>query len=138
MATTVPGNSCRKRSSQATELEAASQKTEELVRRLEGLLAERQELLELLGSARGGSCQSLQSAVAPLPEDLRRPLLERMERLGAVAGQVRHHAAANWMVSRRAHAFVTELLDVIATGGQGRPTYGGSVENGGTFVDSTA
>lgn len=60
-----------------------------------------------------------------------------------VAGQARllqHQSLANWVFTQRTLIHLSQLLEIIATGGRARPTYGVSERNqpSGALVDQAA
>jgi len=64
-------------------------------------------------------------------------------RVKQASGQMRllqHHSLANWVLAQRSLLHVSQLLEIIATGGQMRPTYGDkeSVHACGSLVNQEA
>jgi flagellar biosynthesis/type III secretory pathway chaperone len=53
---------------------------------------------------------------------------------------LQHHSLANWVLAQRSLLHVSQLLEIIATGGQMRPTYGDreSVHARGSLVNQQA
>ncbi|HEY2415666.1 MAG TPA: flagellar protein FlgN [Pirellulaceae bacterium] len=53
---------------------------------------------------------------------------------------LQHHSLANWVLAQRSLLHVSQLLEIIATGGQMRPTYGDreSVYARGSLVNQQA
>jgi flagellar biosynthesis/type III secretory pathway chaperone len=53
---------------------------------------------------------------------------------------LQHHSLANWVLAQRSLLHVSQLLEIIATGGQMRPTYGDreSVHACGSLVNQEA
>ena len=53
---------------------------------------------------------------------------------------LQHHSLANWVLAQRSLLHVSQLLEIIATGGQMRPTYGDreSVHACGSLVNQQA
>lgn len=116
---------------QLTTLQAAAST---LVQKLESCLARRNQLLAE-ASRRGLSAASLHELVRELPPEERdlagRHQLE--DRFRAISWEWRllqHQAVANWLLLQRSLLHISQLLEIIATGGQGVPTYSIGVSQG--------
>ena len=53
---------------------------------------------------------------------------------------LQHHSLANWVLAQRSLLHVSQLLEIVATGGRLQPTYGDteSVHAGGGLVNQHA
>ena len=112
----------------------------QLTQKLEGLLAVRRQMLKRAGpeAVRQDSLAALVAGRAGAgPADC----LERMDRARESARQLRRQSWVQWIVAHRSCRFYTEMLDLIAYGGQAVPTYGeGSTAtpSGGALLDAHA
>jgi len=107
-----------------------------LAAELEACQSRRQQLLDQAATA-GLPADSIQSLASALPEEnaeiLRQPLDESIKR----SQLLRHQSVAQWVVVQRTLLHLSHMLEIIATGGQGQPTYGkdGAVEKSGALMD---
>ena len=110
-----------------------------LIERLQGCLDRRAELLNR-AAKEGLPSESLRSLAAALPDDdrkeLRGPLQETAERIRLL----RHQSLTNWVLVQRTLIHLSQMLEIIATGGQMQPTYGSeeSAQPRGALVDRAA
>ena len=117
---------------------------------LEGLAEEEQQLLEELKSVSERRSELLRAAAsAGLPHDSIRGLTTSLPhgprtRLNSdvVAARnrtrlLRHQSLANWVLVQRSLLHLSQMLEIIATGGRGAPTYekGGRRPGGGSLID---
>lgn len=111
----------------------------ELIVRLEAVQERRRELLHR-AAADGLPAENLRALAASLPAELRRDLSPEMDRASARASLLQHQGLANWVVVQRTLLHLSQLLEIIATGGRRQPTYGkdnsGSLSGG--LVDQAA
>ncbi len=97
---------------------------------------QRQHLLEQAAIA-GLPSDSIRSLATALPEEqsqtLRKPIDESIERTSLL----RHESVTQWVVVQQTMLHLSQILEIIATGGQPQPTYGkgGSTENSGALMD---
>jgi flagellar biosynthesis/type III secretory pathway chaperone len=91
--------------------------------RKEGLPSD--NVAKLATKARGGKSSKLGS---------------RVKEAAARMRLLQHHSLANWVLAQRSLLHVSQLLEIIATGGRMQPTYGGkeSVHACGTLVNQQA
>lgn len=96
----------------------------------------RLQLLELADAA-GLPGKNLQQLSAALPQraadSLRQPVAEAQER----ARLIRHECLTQWVAVQRTVLHLSQMLEIIATGGRPQPTYGnGRVsQRGGSLMD---
>ena len=96
----------------------------------------RQQLLVQAADA-GLPADSIRSLTSALPEEntqsLRKPLEESAHR----SHLLRHQSLSQWVVVQRTLLHLSHMLEIIATGGQLKPTYGkdGPAENSGSLMD---
>ncbi len=121
-----------------------------LIQRLESCLQQRGDLLAE-ANKRGYSARSLRELVEELPkealpQDRKRALEECLRAASWEWRLLQHQALANWLLLQRSILHLSQLLEIIATGGQGLPTYTmGSktahhhgTHSGGNLVDQRA
>jgi hypothetical protein len=109
---------------------------EDLVERLQQCLARREELLTR-ARREGRPWQSLRDLSRSLPGQEREELLAKIDRARAQARILTHQSLTNWVVVQRTLIHLSQVLEIIATGGRLEPTYrrGGKVEASGALVD---
>ncbi|HEX6963674.1 MAG TPA: flagellar export chaperone FlgN [Lacipirellula sp.] len=108
----------------------------ELAAELQACHERRQELLARANShgLPGGSLSELSAA---LPESaaaaLRKPVDEARDR----SRLIRHECLTQWVAVQRTVLHLSQLLEIIATGGRPQPTYGNGrlAERGGSLMD---
>jgi hypothetical protein len=96
---------------------------EELVRRLEQCQATRQQLLAQAKSA-GKPADSIASLSASLPGPQRANLGKQVKLAKQQMRLLQNESLANWVLAQRLLLHVSQLLEIIATGGRLKPTYG--------------
>ncbi|NOY43029.1 MAG: flagellar protein FlgN [Planctomycetes bacterium] len=103
---------------------------------LKSCYEQRQHLLKQAATA-GLPSDSIQSLATALPTEqsqtLRKPIDESIER----SRLLRHESITQWVVVQRTMLHLSQILEIIATGGQPQPTYGkgGVQENSGALMD---
>lgn len=105
-------------------LSKLQQREEELVARLQRCHDRRGALLEQ-AEAQGlpsDSLQSLASALSPSPR--RREIDAQLQQSASQSRLLRHHSLTNWVVVQRTLLHLSQMLEIIATGGRLQPTYG--------------
>jgi flagellar biosynthesis/type III secretory pathway chaperone len=120
-------------------LSAIVPEEEALIRRLEQWLAGREQLLNRAADD-GLPKASLRALTAKLPKAQREALDERVRQANSRCRLLRHHSLTNWVVIQRTLIHLSQMLEIIATGGRLQPTYGGggSVHASGSLVDRAA
>ena len=108
----------------------------ELAAELQACQQRRQELLRQ-ADAEGLPSRSLEELATALPRSaasaLKTPVAEARQR----AELIRHECLAQWVAVQRTVLHLSQLLEIIATGGRSQPTYGKGrvVERGGSLID---
>jgi hypothetical protein len=92
-----------------------------LAARLETCHQRRAELLRK-AKAQGLPGDSLQAAQASLPEP-RAELGASMRQAASRARLLEHQSLTNWVLTQRTLLYLSQLLELIGTGGRSRPTY---------------
>jgi flagellar biosynthesis/type III secretory pathway chaperone len=112
---------------------------EQLGRRLAACHARRGELLRQ-AAASGLSGDSIGQLAAHLPHADKQEIGSRVQQAAARMQLLRHHSLTNWVLAQRSLLHLAQLLEILATGGQTKPTY--SLEEGapcrGSLVDQAA
>lgn len=107
-----------------------------LVARLEACHRRRQDLLERAreDGRRAGSLQQLSSTLDAADRQRISPSLTKA---ASRARLLRHHSLTNWVLAQRHLIHVSYLIEILATGGKPRPTYGkgSSAHDSGALVD---
>jgi hypothetical protein len=120
---------------------------------LESLLPREQELAERLADCQRQRCELLQRAAeanlaasdlrslsATLPAAQRRSLEQPTREAALRARLLAHQGLSNWVAVQRTLLHLSQLLEIIATGGRLKPTYGKEHTStaSGSFVDQAA
>ena len=120
-------------------LAAIGHQEETLVGSLQKCLRRREELLARAGRE-GLPCTSIRALSRALPKAQREPLGEQVQLASSRARLLKHHSLTNWVVVQRTLIHLSQMLEIIATGGRLQPTYGERepVNASGTLVDRAA
>jgi hypothetical protein len=96
---------------------------------------------ELLGRAaqEGLPNDSLHSLTQALPNQASPTIRASINEAELRTRLLRHHSLTNWVLVQRTLLHLSQMLEIIATGGQPQPTYGkGATSRGGGLVDQAA
>ena len=97
---------------------------------------------QLLSSAadQGLPSDNLGDLAMALPSEKRGDIQKQVKSASYQMQLLRHHSLTNWVIAQRTLLHVSQLLEIYATGGQPKPTYGeGKVSSsGGALVDHQA
>jgi flagellar biosynthesis/type III secretory pathway chaperone len=120
-------------------MEALRDKEAELIGRLQACQERRQALLAQ-AAAEGLPASDLRSLADALPASERMALSPRIREAAARMRLLQHHSLTNWVLVQRTLIHLSQVLEIIATGGRLKPTYGkgDSVDSGGVLVDQAA
>lgn len=110
-----------------------------VIARLEACQLRRAELLHK-AQAEGLPHDSIRSLTASLPTSGKRELARRVDDAARRASMLSHESLTNWVLVQRTLIHLAHLLEIIATGGRLRPTYGKgeSAPAAGSLVDRAA
>ncbi len=111
----------------------------ELVGRLELCRRQRHELLE--AAAREGlPADSVRTLAQALPADDRQTLDKSIEQSRRQSRLLQHHSLTNWVVVQRTLIHLSQMIEIVATGGRMQSTYGTSAHtnSSGALVDREA
>jgi hypothetical protein len=117
-------------------LAAVGRQEQEVIERLGECLQRRESLLRRAADE-GLPSDSIQSLTAALPARERRDLDGQLRQSAARARLLRHQSLTNWVLFQRTLLHLAQIIEIIATGGRMKPTYGKDepVQTGGTLVD---
>jgi len=121
------------------ELESIGKREESLVHRLKQCLERREGLLEKAGRE-GLPDASIRSLAAALPRDDQDQLADQLGDSNGRSRLLQHNSLVNWVMVQRTLIHLSQLLEILATGGQMNPTYSreGETARGGALVDRVA
>lgn len=94
----------------------------EVIEQLESCQRQRTELLAQAASA-GRPAASIRELTRQLPRAERAELERQVEAAAGRAKLLEHHSLANWVAVQRTLLHLSQMLEIIATGGRTKPTY---------------
>jgi flagellar biosynthesis/type III secretory pathway chaperone len=101
-----------------------STREEQVVQRLQECHDRRSQLLAG-AAALGLPNDSIASLAAVLPDEAsKREMNDKIRQARSQASILQHHSLTNWMFCQRALIHLSQMLEIIATGGRLQPTYG--------------
>ena len=103
-------------------LTALNSEEEQLVAGLQECLREREELLQRAGRE-GLPAKDIRSLAAALPNGSRSPIQKQTREAAHRAQLLRHRSLVNWVLVQKTLIHLSQLLEIIATGGKLQPTY---------------
>jgi flagellar biosynthesis/type III secretory pathway chaperone len=120
-------------------LAAMAGREQELAARLQACHERRQSLLARANSE-GLPADSIQSLSATFPAASRERMQASIEETRRRTKLLQHQSLANWVLVQRSLLHLSQLIEIIATGGQKKPTYGKGSDRvaGGALVDRAA
>lgn len=120
-------------------LSAMAGREQELAARLQACHERRQQLLTR-ADAEGLPADSIQSLSDRLPHTSRGRVQASIREAANRSQLLRHQCLTNWVVVQRSLLHLSQLIEIIATGGRPKPTYdkGPGSHSGGTLVDRAA
>jgi hypothetical protein len=112
---------------------------QQLAERLHACHQRRQELLAR-ASAEGLPADSIQSLSSNFSGPARDRLHASIRDAGSRTQLLQHQSLANWVLVQRSLLHLSQLIEIIATGGRSKPTYGKGSDRGasGALVDQAA
>jgi hypothetical protein len=134
---------CRKRellvAADTAGLAALGLQEEQLIGRLQECVRRREQLLAR-AAQEGLPSGSLQELSGALPKAHRDRLDGDLRSATARARLLQHHSLTNWVLVQRTLIHLSQMLEIIATGGRLQPTYGAGALVGaaGALVDRAA
>ena len=122
----------------SAELLRLAEEEQQLALQLQKLVGLRSRLLEH-GRQQGWQATTLLELAAYLGGDQRAELETRITRAEETAAELRQESWVHWIVSQRCYNHYTELLELVAHGGEQSPTYGNGTPQracGGAVLDA--
>ena len=120
-------------------LEALGAKEEEIVQRLQACHQRRGELLAA-AEQEGKPADSLSSLASSLADGSPSPLKQQINDASSQSRLLQHESLTNWVIAQRSLLHISQILEIIATGGRPVPTYSNdqTVTVSGSLVDHAA
>lgn len=120
-------------------LAAIQPEEESLAQRLMECQQRRQGLLDA-AAERGLPQSDLRSLAEAMPNAARRSLRPKIREAQARARLLQHQSLANWVLVQRTLLHLSQLIEIVATGGQKAPTYekNGPSRTSGSLLDHAA
>lgn len=120
-------------------LAAMAAEEERLIESLQGCLNRRGQLLER-ARAEGLPSTNVRTLAEALPREQRGKMGEQVKLARSRARLLQHHSLTNWVLVQRTLIHLSQVLEIIATGGRLQPTYGEGepVNASGALVDRAA
>lgn len=117
-------------------LSALLPEEESLCAELQACHDRRQELLALASEA-GLPGDSIRSLARSLPGKESQSLKSSVDEASRRSSLLRHHSLAQWVAMQRTMLHLSHMIEIIATGGQLKPTYGkgGAAATSGALMD---
>lgn len=98
----------------------------------------REEMLQK-AAGKGLPADSLHSLTKALPNQPSPEIRKSLNEAEMRTRLLRHQSLTNWVLVQRTLLHLSQMLEIIATGGETKPTYGkGSDTRGGSLVDQAA
>jgi hypothetical protein len=120
-------------------LAALTNEEEELVAGLQECLRQREDLLER-ARREGHQAKDLRSLATTLTGRAPSRIKEQMRRASHRSRLLQHHSLVNWVLVQKTLIHLSQLLEIIATGGKLQPTYhkDSPAPVGGALMDRAA
>ena len=120
-------------------LSAMAGREQELANRLQAC-HERRQLLLARANADGLPSDSIRSLSGELPAASRDRLQASIREAASRTQLLQHQSLANWVLVQRSLLHLSQLIEIIATGGRLQPTYGKGSDRAasGALVDRAA
>ncbi len=117
-------------------LSAIAGREQALVERLQGCHDRRQQLLDR-AAADGLPADSIRALSQALPDDCRQRMQGPLQDAQQRSRFLQHQSLTNWVLVQRTLLHLSQLIEIIATGGRMKPTYGNGSDhqNSGALVD---
>jgi hypothetical protein len=120
-------------------LTAMAAREDALLHRLQACHAQRQQLLER-AEAEGLPADSIRTLSENLPADSRERLQAEIREAADRSRLLQHQSLTNWVLVQRTLLHLSQMIEIIATGGRPKPTYGKGSDRApsGALVDQAA
>lgn len=112
---------------------------QDLAERLQACQERRKQLL-LAARAQGMPSASIRQLATALPAERRGEVMSQIEQAGNRTRLLQHQSLTNWVLVQRTLLHLSQMLEIIATGGRLQPTYekGQRATVSGSLVDRAA
>jgi len=104
-------------------LAAIGPREEVVIQRLQECLERRQSLLDRAGEG-GLPSENIRALSSALPQPQRRQLRAQLRQSSSRARLLQHHSLTNWVLVQRTLLHLAQMVEIIATGGRMKSTYG--------------
>jgi len=120
-------------------LAAMAPREQQLIERLQACHSRRQQMLARAADA-GMPADSIRSLTARLPAEGRGRVQASIRDAENRSRLLQHQSLTNWVLVQRTLLHLSQMIEIIATGGRPRPTYGKGSDRtpGGALVDRAA
>lgn len=120
-------------------LSAMAGREQELAERLQACHDRRQQLLAR-ADAEGLPADSIETLSGQLPDSSRERVQASIREAAGRMQLLRNESLTNWVVVQRSLLHLSQMIEIIATGGRPKPTYdkGPDRTSGGALVDRAA
>jgi flagellar biosynthesis/type III secretory pathway chaperone len=120
-------------------LTALAAQEQQVIDHLDTCLQRRAQLLQK-AEQEGLPSDSIESLTDAIPPGKKRKLGDQVKLVSGQTRLLRHHSLTNWVVVQRTLLHLSQMIEIIATGGKKRPTYSKEVprDTGGALVDRVA
>jgi hypothetical protein len=120
-------------------LAAIAPREQQLIERLQACHNRRQQLLTHAADE-GMPADSIRSLSKHLPSDGRSRVQDSIREAENRSRLLQHQSLTNWVLVQRTLLHLSQMIEIIATGGRPRPTYGKGSDRapGGALVDRAA
>ena len=118
---------------------AVQEREQQMIVRLQDFQQRRNKMLDRAADD-GLPADSIRSLTAAMPRAGRQQLDAQVKNAATQSRLLQHQSLTNWVLAQRSVLHLSQMLEIIATGGQARPTYGreSSHTAGGSLVDQAA
>ena len=112
---------------------------EQLLGRLQACLERRGQLLAR-ADEEGLPHANIRELAGSLSGGKQTPLSKHLQQASSQTRILQHNSITNWVLVQRTLIHLSQMLEIIATGGRPQPTYGkgGAAESSGALVDQAA
>ncbi len=120
-------------------LAAIADREQQIIDELEACSERRKTLLQKADQD-GLPSDSLRSLTAAMPPGRGKPLASKIRETAAQTRLLQHQSLVNWVLVQRTLVHLSQLLEIIATGGRSKPTYGKGEQSdpSGSLIDQAA
>jgi len=126
----------------AAVLQQSDEEQRQVSARLEACYERRQQMLAAAQSQGlpAASIRQLTASLKDVDQEKRAQYGDQIKHVSARMRLLQHHSLTNWVLAQRSLLHLTQMLEIIATGGRLKPTYGDNSSQAatGALVDRAA